>query len=331
MSLEGERIEFADGGTQAPFGIEPRLTQISQAVMPVGMVADEVLPPVPVDGPLFAYATDITDEAFTVPDVRIGRTGRANQVEHGAVNATDEILDYGLEEPVPRRDQATARAQMVRRDPLARATENVARRVKLAREKRVADLVTSTDSYDASLHETVTGNDRWDKAASDPKGAILDARDKLLMPANTMVLSQPVWTELSQHPSIVESVYHSGAGKTDAAGRATKMAVAELLEVDRIVVGAVKYNASRRGQTPSYQFMWGKHAALLYIDPNVAATDEGKSTFGFTAMWGDLEGVTVYFDESRGVIGSDVVKVIAPCREVISFRMLGHLWRTVIS
>ena len=222
-----------------PYEVQTRLTQIAQAAMPSGLIADEVCPRVRT-GYKFTYTTLTEEDLLTIPDVRASRAGRLNQVEFGATDTTASVVDYGLEDPVPSRDIEEARAQEVAYDPLEQAAISTAELVKLARERRVADLVTTASSYAAGHSATLNGNAQWNHASSNPRKAILEALDVPLVRPNVLVFGQKVWTALRQHPKIVEAVAATGAGD-QASGIVAKEAVAELFEVDRVLVGMAWY------------------------------------------------------------------------------------------
>jgi len=102
----------------------------------------------------------------------------------------------------------------------------------------------------------------------------------MLVKPNTFVLGRSVWTAVKRHPKVVAAVL----GSASSSGRVTKEALADVLEIDRIIVGEGWVNTARKGQTANMVRCWGKHAALLYVNPN-ADTERGI-TFGLTAQWG---------------------------------------------
>ena len=71
-----------------------------------------------------------------------------------------------------------------------------------------------------------------------------------------------MWTALRQHPKIVEAVAATGAGD-QASGIVMKEAVAELFEVDRVLVGMAWYQSAKRGQADAFARLWGKHACAI--------------------------------------------------------------------
>jgi hypothetical protein len=315
----------------APFTVQPKLTQIAMAVKPQGMIADKVCPRVTVPGEKFIYTKMSTEEVFTIQDTRVGRTGAPNQVEFGGVDVTDSTEDYGLDDPVPNKD--IKNAEGTNYDPLAAAAERTTILVELAREKRVADLMFSLNTYAASLRSTLSGTGQWsDYANSDPVNAILMMFDGMLIRPNVGILGRAVWTKLRMHPKVVAAVLNAGKGNggAAAAGVIARKAVADLLELDDIYVGEAFANTAKKGQAAAYARLWGKHAAFARIDPNVRDARAAIPTFAMTAQWGDRVGGTIP-DANIGLDGGQKVRVGEHVKELIAFQECGCFFQNAVA
>src|SRR5690348_15759212 len=113
---------------QAPFVIQPRLTAITLAYRNQRLVADDVLPRIPVDSQTFKWSQYSKGDAFTIPDTRVGRKGDVNEIDWTATEQTASTKDYGLEEAIPYYDVQAAQAARNTQgvypiDPEARSTE----------------------------------------------------------------------------------------------------------------------------------------------------------------------------------------------------------------
>ena len=319
--------ELAEG----PFDTQPRLTQIAMAVDPGGLIADMACPSVK-SAYKFAYTKHDVKDRLTIPDTKASRASALNEVEFGATDVVDKTLDYGLADPVPYRDIDETDKAMAAIDPLADATMALAVLVKLDREKRVADLIQTAANYAASHSVTLAGNSQWSDANSNPRKAIMDRMDVPLVRPNCLVLGQQAWTALRQHPKIVEAVNMSGAGD-EASGAVGSKAVAELFELDHVLVGRAQYQTANKGQDANYEYMWGKHAALLHINRDVGSMKAGgvMPTFCFTAEAQELQ-VGTYDAPGRGIgRGSVIVKVSMSCKELVSWNTAGFLWRNAVA
>lgn len=290
-----------------PFVVDAGLTAIAVNFSnpSVSLIADAVLPRVNVGGELYKYDYFPEDEIFTVPDTTIGRRGHVNEVEFSAEQRTAKVVDRGLDSPIPQSDIDSAKNQKAKGnsnyDPEARAVEGVKHLVELDREIRVAALVHDASNYDADKTEALAGTDQWtDIDNSDPLTDITDACDKTFIARpNIAVTSRRVFTVLSRHPVIVESVFGTGAKR----GKVRREEMAELFELEEILIGDSYVNTARRGQAAAYARTWGNHFALLHR--NRAATNtNGLPTFGITAEWRKFGSSAMmagrYFDPKAG-------------------------------
>lgn len=318
----------------APLNPVPRLTRIAMAIKPEGLIADTVCPRVPVEGEKFVYTRFTTDEYFTIPDTRIGRTSQPAQVEFGGQDVTDSTEDYGLDDPVPVKDIVGSVNTNAAFDPLEAAAENTAVLVELAREVRVANLLFSLNTYDPALRTTLSGTSQWSDLTSDPLRQILAARDQMLVQPNVMTFGQLGWTQFRQHPRVVAAVLNrasnSGSGGVTAAGWATKEAIASLLEIDEVLVGQSFVNGARKGQTAVYNRVWGKHAAMFRREKTMRNARSPLPTFCFTAQWGDRIAGT-YSAPGRGIRGTEVVRVAEQVKELVSFQQCGYFFQNIVA
>jgi len=308
----------------APFPIQPELTAITMAYRNADMIADAVLPRVSVGKQEFKYQLLTQAETFTVPDTRVGRKGKPNEVDFTQTEQTASTQDYGLDDPVPQEDIDNA-AGVVGQDPLGRATEGITQLVLLDREVRVSTLVTTLATYPAANRTTLSGTSQWsDYANSNPVDAILTALDVPLMRPNVLVMGQAVWTKVSQHPKVVQGIY----GPAATGGKVRIEQFAALLEVDELLIGKGWYNSAKRGQTATYGRIWGKHCAMLYRDKN-ADTSRG-ATFGLTAQWGTRVAGAIP-DQMIGMRGGQRVRVGESVRELITASDLGYFFQNAVA
>lgn len=312
--------------TNAPFPVNPQLTAIALSYRNSALIADMVLPRVATHDE-FRYTKFNVSEGFTVPDLKIGRKSEANEVEFGGTEVTDACVDYGLQDAVPMSDMR--KASNTKFDPMGQASQGLSRLVQLAREVRVAALVFGAGNYAAANKATLAGATQWSDTTSNPINAILTAMDAMIMRPNKMVLGQAVWTVLRQHPKVVEAVKATGAGGVSAAGVVMRQAVADVLELEEILVGQGWLNTAAKGATASYARVWGKFAALMYTEP-VAGTQQA-TTFGFTAEAGGGPRVTDWFDPQRGADGVQVIKLVDTVKEVLPATDLGYLFSAAVA
>lgn len=263
----------------SPYPIDPDLTAIAIAYKNKGYIADLVVPRVRVGKQAFKFMQYGVDTFFNMPDTLIGRRSAANQVTMDGVEVADATDDHGLEGGVPNADIENADT---RYDPLGNQTALLTEAIEIRREIRAAATVFSVNTYDPGLRTTLAGTSQFSDPTSSPISVINTALDLPLMRPNQMTFGQTGWTKFRSHPEIVEAVLGTGAKK----GVVRREAVAELFEVDEVIVGAARGNAAKKGQAPQLARLWGNHLALTYKAP-VLSTE--TATFAATFQWGERQ------------------------------------------
>lgn len=278
---------------QSPYPIDPALTAIAIAYKNASYIADDVLPRVYVDKQNFSFMQYSDDTYFNVPDTLVGRRSRPNQYHLDGKEVADMTEDHGLEGSVPKSDELNADS---RYDPLGNQVMLLQEMIAVAREKRAAGIVHNAASYVVGLKQTLAGSSQFSDLSSTPISVINDALDAPLMRPNQAIFSQAGWTKFRSHPEIVEAVLGTAAKK----GNVTRQQVAELFELDEVVVGAARGNLAKPGQPVQLSRLWGKHIALTYKAPVINA--QGVVTFGATFEWGDRVAAQE-FDSKIGLRG----------------------------
>lgn len=305
-----------------PFPIDTRLTGISLAYQNRTLIADQVLPRVTVGNQSFKWLNHTKADRFTVPNTIVGRNGRPNEVEFSATETPGVVFDYGLDDVVPNDDIASAPEGY---DPLGRAVEGLSDLIALDREARVAALVFAAATYPSGNKETNSGDEFWDDVDSNPVTQLLDALATPLMRPNTMVMSQKVFDKLRTNAKIVKSIQANG---TDT-GIISRQAIANLFEVQNILVGEAFVNTAKPGQTATYARAWGNHCALLHLNP-LANTRSPQMTFGYTAQWqGRIAGQMA--EPQTGLRGAIRVRVGESVNEIICAADCGYFIENAIS
>lgn len=307
--------------TVAPFPTDPALTAIAIAYKNGRMIADDVLPRVPVGKQEFKYTIQLLAEGFTVPETRVGRKGQPNQVEFSGDERTASTDDHALDAPVPMSDIENAPANY---DPLGNAAQRTTDLIILDREVRASGAVFNTVNYGAANKATLAGASQWSDPASNPLFAITNALDSCVMRPNIGTLGRTVSTALRRHPKIVKA-YN---GTTGEDGMVPLAFLADLLELEGIFVGESRLNIARPGQAANLQRVWGNHASFMFRD-RLANADSG-TTFGFTAQWGDRI-ANKTFEKNIGMRGGWMVRVGESVKEVITAPDLGYFFENAVA
>jgi hypothetical protein len=306
----------------APFPIQPELTAIAIGYQNTSLIADEVFPRIPVGKQEFKYLKLTMGEAFTVPDTKVGRKSKPNEVEFSATEVTDSTNDYGLDDPVPQADIDNAPPNY---NPLGRATEMISNLIALDREVRAASLAFTLGNYGASNRTTLSGTTQWsDFTNSNPISDILTALDACVMRPNVMVIGQAAYVKLATHPKVVQAFY----GNAATSGIVRREFIAQLFELDKVLVGQGFVNSAKKGQTVAISRVWGKHCSLIYQDRT--ADNRGGTTFGFTAQFGGRVAGAIE-DRDIGIRGGQRVRVGESIKELITANDLGYFFKDAVA
>jgi hypothetical protein len=313
---------------QSEFSVNPALSAIAVGYSNQKLIADSVLPRVGVPTKTFLYTVYNKADPFTVQDSRVQRKSEPTQVDFGGVQVSASCLDYGFDDLIPV-DEINQWESMPKPagavSPMAKSTSLLTNLLLLDREIRVANKVFNAASYAAGQSATLSGTSQWsDYTNSDPLDALMVAMDVPLFRPNKLVIGRAAWTKLRKHPKLVQAVYKNYQG----AGVVSAKDLADELELDEIIIGDAWFNTAARGQNPTITRAWGKHAALLYIDPDMANVDQPQ--FGFTPVWGARVAGTI--DEpKKGLRGGTTVRVGESVTEVISDGSCGYFFQNVVA
>lgn len=307
----------------APFPVQPELTAVAVRYRNARFIADSVSPRLLVGSQTFKYWRHTLGDDFSIPDTRVGRRGRPAEIEFSATEVSASTVDYGLDDPVPQADIENAPAN---HDPLMRATEGVTDLILLDRERRVANQVFASATYASTNRTTLSGTSQWsDFTNSDPIDAIGAAIDVPVIRPNVGVIGRAAFSKLRAHPKIVKAVQ----GNSGDAGRATAQQIADLFELEELLVGEAWVNSAKRGQSASLARVWGKHMALIFRDAQANASGN-RASFAWTAQWGTRIAGAIP-DSNIGLRGGQRVRVGESVSEVISANDLGYLMINVVA
>lgn len=289
-----------------------------------GLIADSVMPrvsPMKAGKLEFKWFEKSLKNSFTVPDTIVGRKSRPNSVELEGTEKSGFCSAFGLESTIPVEDIKNADDG---NDLITQEMQALIDLVLLGREARVAALVQNSSNYDAANVTTLSGTSQFQDASSDAMKLILAMLDKPIVRPNVIGMSLPVWTALRTNPSIVK-----GTNKNSGdAGAAARQAVAELFEVDEIIIGQSRINGANRGQTPVLNQCWGKHLFAHYRSKTANLKD--GVAWGLTSQSGQRY-TKVEEDSKCGLQGGYRIVVGEYLSEVILAKSAGIFMQNVIA
>lgn len=274
------------------FPRDPYLTAIAIAYRndAAKLIADGVFPRSGVGKVTFGYTSYPDGQSYTVPDTQVGERSQLPEVTLKGTPQTAKVVDQGLRMFLTADDISQAPKTV---DPRGKATEFLTDLVLLGREVRAASLAFDPLQYDAdhkvdlsaNINAKGAGYYQWDQdpsthADSNPVTFMAEYIENATVRPNVVVFGHRPWLKFSTHPKVVSAAL----GNSGNSGRATRERVAELLEVDEVLVGRAFVNIVKPGKTPVVARTWGNHALAFYRDLSV--TTAGGITFGLTAEFG---------------------------------------------
>lgn len=302
------------------FPSNPEHLAIAMAYRNEVLIADQVLPRTRVGKRAFDWWKYDLSDGFRIPDTKVGKFDDVGRMRFKATKQDSSLENHALSEDVSLEDVNDADGY----DPIAKATERVTDLVLLAREKRVADLVFNAATYPTANKDTLSGTDQWDNSSSHPIKKLKGYIDTMVQRPRKAVVGRAAWTVLSQHPDVLQPFYRANV----SAGVATRQMVAELLEVQEVIVGEGWLDLSVKGQAASLTRVWDDKIALLYTNP--LADANGGLTFGFTA-WDMKRYVKSVKTENKGLDGVVQQIVGERVREIVACSDCGFLVSNVLS
>lgn len=237
--------------------------------------------------------------------------------------ATEE---NGWEEPVDERDKKRYR-HLIDAEQIAasRAMSVVMRN----HEQRVADAVFNTSTWTGGSLTTDVTNE-WDDAANaTPIADVQLARNLIydnsgLWP-NALIINRKVFHNLQNVSTIIDRINSAGAGHASKPSDITVAMLAQVFDLDYILVAGVSKNTASEGQTASIQQIWDDEYAMVC---RVATTNDMREPcIGRTFHWsedGSNIGGTIetYWEEQ---CRSDIIRVRHETDEVVMYPEAGHL------
>lgn len=305
--------------------IDAALTNLSVGYRNPAFIADQLAPVVTVrkqSDRYFIYDAD--REQFRQSDDRRAPGAEANEVNFTLSSDQYYCEDHALVSVVP--DEERENADPVIQPNIDR-TEFLRAKIDLNKEIELAGMLT-----DASLitqNTTLAGTDQWSDADADPVAAI-EAQKATIMSSvqvlpNTLVLPYEVYCQVRVHPKVLERVT---LGTVGALGQDV---LAQVFDVERVLVPRAFKNTAPAGQSPSMSYVWGKNALLCHVPTRPALKQMALSySFAWTGAPGSVSGhrVELWREERRK---ADLVRVQRYYDQKIIAAGAAYLWKGAVA
>ena len=289
-----------------------------------GMVATQVFPIVSVQSQAGNFGKIPLEQLLQERDTkRAPGSGysRGNFTFQPATYATEE---HGAEEPVDDRE-AKMFAEYFDAEQIAaaRAYSAVLRNA----EQRVADAVFNATTFSSN---TTAVTNEWDDTANatpltDVEAAVQAIYDASGLWANALVINRKVFRNLRNCTQVIDRINSAGAGVISRPTDITAQMLAEVFDLENIIVAGTSKNGAKEGQAASPTQIWsGEYAMVCKV---ATGADFREPCLGRTFHWGedgsDPGGtIETYRDET---VRGDVVRVRHDVDEVLLYTDAGHL------
>jgi hypothetical protein len=178
--------------------------------------------------------------------------------------------------------------------------------------------------------ETLSGTDQWsDYTNSDPVSAVegkkATIQQEVQVLPNTLVLPYEVYQKVRLHPKVIEKVQYVKLGVVGPD------VLAQLFDVERVLVAKAFKNVAARGQAASLEYVWGKDAFLCYMPARPALKQTALAyTFVWTVAPGSVNGrvVEVWRENRRK---ADMIRVQKYYDQKIIAAGACYLWKDAVA
>ena len=264
------------------------LTNVSIAYRNQSLVARDIAPEVAVrrqSDRYFIY--DSERESFRETfDGRAPGT-EAAEVDFQLSNDSYFCDDHALESSIPDEERLNADAPL---QPEIDRVEFLSDKILLNQEINLAGKLTDLATM-PGIDVNAGGLD-WDDDTLDPVATVETGREAILAGTqqlpNTLVLSQAAYNAARNNAKVIERLKYSGLAVVGAD------VLAQVLDVDRVLVARAVKNTAQAGQPATMAPIWGKDAVLMYVPPRVSLKSLAPVlTFAWSQANGSSRGYSV--------------------------------------
>ena len=269
--------------------IDKALTNMALGYRPDGFIADMLFPVVPVQKQSDLYTIFSRADKLRRQTTRRAPGNEARRIEQSVSSDTFFCKNYALKAAVTLEDRENADPILLDGIINGRA-ELVLDGLYLDWEVRVANQVNSGSNV-GSYYATTSG---WNviQGDGDPLADIFDdisnVWDSTGKRPNQVVMGKDAWESFRKHKNVRNIIN----GVNNGGGYVTRQQVANLLEVDRILVGGSFQNTGDEGLAEALETIW-KDNVLTYYAPSAPAMD--RPSFGYSFRWSKpaIPGLTI--------------------------------------
>ncbi len=256
--------------------IDQALSQMAIGYRPTGFIADMIFPTVQVAKQSDVYYVFDRGDRTRIENTQRSPGSYARRVTEDVSSNVYFAKNYALAAGVPIEDKVNADPLLLNNMINGRATY-LLDKLMLDWERRVALQVTSGSNVGS--YTGVTSG--W-SGAGNPIGNINTAIDNVQgstgVRPNRIVMGLEAWKSFRRDSNVRNLIF----GTNNGGGYPNVAQVAQLFDVDQIMVGGAYFNSAQEGQSESLATIWGDNV-LVYYAPEAPSIE--RPSFGYNFRW----------------------------------------------
>ena len=296
------------------------------AMSEAGFIWNKVLPVVEVAKGTGTFGIIPVEQLLQQRETKRAPGGNYARGNFTFTTSTFACVEHGAEEPVDDREAALYAEYF---DAELVAGMRAANAVRQNAEKRVADAVFNSTTWNGATYTTGVTNEWDDATAATPIDDVFAAREAVYdlsgVWADTLIVNYKVFLNLLKCDQIIERIESAGAGSSSRAGQVTVEMLAQCFNLRKIYVGGGSKNNANEGLAASPVQIWSDEYAM--VCKTADSQDFREPCIGRVFHWSEdgssVNGtVETYRDEA---VRSDIIRVRHDVDEKIIYKELGHL------
>ena len=302
--------------------IDAALTQLSIAYNPTGFIADQVMPIIRVNKESDKYYKWDRGNSLRVPETKRADGAEANKAVFEISNDSYQCEEYALNTDLTDRQIGNSDKILNLRKTKTMYLKNLLMR---DREKRVADLLTTTGNYDSAVRKTLAGVTQWNNDAyvgsieKDIDNGKEAVRALIGHYPNVIIIPAAVAMVMKRDAAVRELIKYTQSNLLVNGDLPPTMWNMKVLIPTAINITSIKGHA-----TTTTADIWGKNVILTYVPPQGSIDTPAhaytlRSRNFLTKKWRE---------ESKG---KDVIEVSMIDDEIITSNISGYLLTAAIA
>jgi hypothetical protein len=292
----------------------------------MGFIGTKVLVPVDVPKPTGTFGILPVEEMLKIRNTRRAPGAGYSRGEFKFETTTFTCEEHGAEEPVDDKEAEMYSEYFVAEQIAAMR----ARRAVLSNyEARVAAAVFNTSTWTGATLTTTVGTE-WSNASSGKPVDDVNAAGNIMYEnsgfyPNALVINRRVFRNLKNNAQVIDRITAAGAGQAAKPGEISAELLAQVFDVDYVIVGGATKNGANEGQTASLSAFWSNEYAMVC---RIATSSDIREpcigrTFHWAADGSSIGGTAEQYREEQ--TRSNIIRVRHDVDELIIMPAAGHL------